>query len=50
MTITQKIDVAKRELADACSMLCERPSDSSVWREVCRAKATLVALRNCAVR
>lgn len=50
MTLQAKIETAREALAAACHTLCMNPRDSIAWRNVCTAKARLVALLNCGGR
>jgi hypothetical protein len=50
MTLSQKIEAARVALRQACEDLCAGPNESEYWRDVCSAKARLVALLNCAGR
>jgi hypothetical protein len=45
-----KIESARAALREACVNLCDVPQEPEYWREVCTAKARLVALLNAAGR
>jgi len=39
-----RIDLAREELRAACAALVDDPGSAAVWRRMCVARATLVAL------